>query len=76
MGLLWSKGDDWMTSELSSSLPYWSRALIFAIAVILIALRLIILLRQPYRTKLEILGATSMILGCLVAIYFMATFCQ
>jgi uncharacterized membrane protein len=47
-----------------------------AIAVILIALRLILLLRQPYRTKLDILGATSMILGCLVAIYFMATFCQ
>jgi hypothetical protein len=107
MGLLWSIGDDWMTSEPLSILIYWSRvhftaaanrvyryrrhcfvdtmntvamlALEFvgiAVAVILIALRLILLLRQPYHTKLEILGAASMILGCLVSIYFMATFCQ
>jgi hypothetical protein len=47
------------------------------VAAILIALRVIVLLRRhPYHTKLEILGATSMILGCLTAIYFMSTWCQ
>ncbi|KAA8915059.1 hypothetical protein FN846DRAFT_6484 [Sphaerosporella brunnea] len=46
------------------------------ISTIIIALRIIILWRQPYPTKLEMLGAGSMILGCLVSIYIMSIWCH